>query len=129
MPAVTRSDHPALKTLRDAVRARVDELGVSHWKLAERAGLYNQAMRYILEGRDSRFTSVADVLQALELELYVGPPRGQRSLTLSPEALKLATAFSRAAASQTSEEEALGEIVAIALAQLRAARGGFTKPA
>ena len=88
----------------------------------EEAGLNRDSIRSIYEGKDAQWTSVSNILTALELELYAGPPRDPESVTLSPEALESAAAFERLVSGTLPEGKALAELVEVHLKLLRRAR-------
>ena len=88
----------------------------------DEAGLSRDSVRAIYDGRDIQWTSAANILSALELELYVGPHRDLDGALLLPEALESAAAFERIARGVMPEAEALAELVKIHLKLLRKAR-------
>ena len=44
-------------------------------RAAINSGLPENAIRYFLEGRNSKLSRLVEICQALDLELYIGPPR------------------------------------------------------
>ena len=65
--------HKAVEQLRREVETAME--GRSVTGEAERAGLPRDAFRTILRGVDPGLSRVADICDALGLELYIGPPR------------------------------------------------------
>lgn len=57
--------------VRRALRTR----NTTAFRAARDAGLPGNAIRHLLEGRDSRISRLAEICDALGLELYVGRPR------------------------------------------------------
>ena len=57
--------------VRRALRTR----GTTAFRAAREAGLPDNAIRYLLEGRDSSISRLAEICDALGLEFYVGRPR------------------------------------------------------
>ena len=66
---VTPEDIAAV--VRRALRTR----GTTAFRAAREAGLPDNAIRYLLEGRDSSISRLAQICDALGLEFYVGRPR------------------------------------------------------
>ena len=66
---VTPEDIAAV--IRRALRTR----NTTPFRAARDAGLPGNAIRHLLEGRDSRISRLAEICDALGLELYVGRPR------------------------------------------------------
>ena len=58
-----------------AVQQELDRRGVKPFRAAINFGLPENAIRYFLEGRNSKVSRLVEICQALDLELYVGPPR------------------------------------------------------
>ena len=59
----------------ELVRAKLEEVGQTPYRAAVSHRLPRDAFRYVLSGRTPRFDRVAQICDALGLELYVGPPR------------------------------------------------------
>ncbi len=59
--------------VRRAIRTR----NTTAFRAARDAGLPGNAIRHLLEGRDSRISRLAEICDALGLELYVGRPRAR----------------------------------------------------
>ena len=57
------------------VRSRLAEIGLSPYRAAVSHRLPRDAFRYAIAGRMPRLDRVAQICDALGLELYVGPPR------------------------------------------------------
>ena len=57
------------------VRRTLRTRNTTAFRAARDAGLPGNAIRHLLEGRDSRISRLAEICDALGLELYVGRPR------------------------------------------------------
>ena len=60
-----------------AIRRALRTRNTTAFRAARDAGLPDNAIRHLLEGRDSRISRLAEICDALGLELYVGRPRVQ----------------------------------------------------
>lgn len=63
-----------------AVREALSERGATAYRASLEAGLPGNAIRYVLEGRATKSDRLAEICDALGLELYVGPPRESSSI-------------------------------------------------
>ena len=61
-----------------AIRQALAEKGTTAYRASLDAGLPGNAIRYALEGRATKSQRLAEICDALGLELYVGPPREQK---------------------------------------------------
>lgn len=61
-----------------AIRRELDRRGITAYRAAISAGLPENAIRYVLEGRDSKTSRLSAICSALGLEFYIGPPRDQQ---------------------------------------------------
>ena len=57
------------------VRLELQRRGTNPFRAAVEAGLPANAIRYVLEGRESKVGRMAEVCDALGLEFYIGPPQ------------------------------------------------------
>ena len=57
------------------VRTELQRRGLSPRRAAREVGLPDNAIRYLIEGRDIKTSRLAEITNALGLEFYVGPPR------------------------------------------------------
>ena len=57
------------------VRRALGARGTTAFRAAREAGLPDNAIRYLLDGRDSSISRLAQICDALGLEFYVGRPR------------------------------------------------------
>ncbi len=64
--------------IAEAVREALSERGATPYRASLEAGLPGNAIRYVLEGRATKSDRLAEICDALGLELYVGPPRELR---------------------------------------------------
>ena len=62
-----------LEPIRKAVQLRIEIEGQGAF--IRRTGLPLNIVRGLLEGRDSQFTNVVKIAEAVDMECYVGPPR------------------------------------------------------
>ena len=60
----------------DAVETALKKIGSNPYRAAQKAGLPDNAIRYIIEGRQVKISRLSEVCEAIGLEFYVGPPRG-----------------------------------------------------
>ena len=63
------------KDIIATIRQELDRRGITPFRAAIRSGLPENAIRYVLEGRDSKISRLVEICAALDLELYIGPPR------------------------------------------------------
>ncbi len=73
-PIVSRMTPSATLTFRDAVRECIETEGLR--PLSERTGIPVGQIRSIRDGRAALSTTIERVSEALGLEFYIGPPRG-----------------------------------------------------
>ena len=67
------------------VSQAISRRGTNPWRLAVDAGLPGNAVRHLLDGHEPKASRLAEICAALDLEFYIGPPRGEASaLPLSP---------------------------------------------
>ena len=59
------------------VRKELERNRMTPYRAAIDAGLPENAIRYVLEGREPKAGRLAEICEALGLEFYVGPPRGE----------------------------------------------------
>ena len=64
------------REVADAIRRELRLRRLSPFRAALDAELPGTAIRHILEGRQPRLGRLVEICDALDLELYVGPPRG-----------------------------------------------------
>lgn len=57
------------------IRSRLEEIGQSPYRAAVSRSLPRDAIRYVLTGHMPRLDRVAQICDALDLELHVGPAR------------------------------------------------------
>lgn len=69
----------ALEPIRKAVQLRIEIEGQGAF--IRRTGLPLNIVRGLLEGRDSQFTNVLKIAEAVDMECYVGPPRSSEQGT------------------------------------------------
>lgn len=58
-----------------AVRDALTLQGTNAYRAAQAAGLPQNSIRYLLEGREPKLSRMIEICRALDLEFYVGPPR------------------------------------------------------
>ena len=61
----------------EAIRRELDRRQITPYRAAIRAGLPENAVRYVLEGRDCKTSRLSAICSSLGLELYIGPPRSR----------------------------------------------------
>ena len=64
------------------IRRELERRGTNAYRAAVDAGLPQNAIRSVLRGREPGSERLAEICRALELEFYVGPPRGHRQETI-----------------------------------------------
>lgn len=65
----------------------LERRGTNAYRAAVDAGLPQNAIRSVLRGREPGSDRLAEICRALELEFYVGPPRGHgKEASETPEA-------------------------------------------
>jgi len=64
------------------IRRELERRGTNAYRTAVDAGLPQNAIRSVLRGREPGSDRLAEICRALELEFYVGPPRGHRQETI-----------------------------------------------
>ena len=64
------------KQIAGVIRRSLDEQGLSPFRAAIDARLPENAIRTVLSGHEPKLGRLAEICDALGLELYVGPPRG-----------------------------------------------------
>ena len=67
-----------------AVQAELDRRGTNQHAAAMSAGLPKNSVRYVVEGRDNRLSTVLRVCRALDLGIYIGEPRDRHDPVNSP---------------------------------------------
>ena len=63
------------------IRMELERRGTNAYRAAVDAGLPQNAIRSVLKGREPGSDRLAEICRALELEFYVGPPRGHHEET------------------------------------------------
>lgn len=63
------------------IRRELERRGTNAYRAAVDAGLPQNAIRSVLQGREPGSERLAEICRALELEFYVGPPRGHHQET------------------------------------------------
>ena len=87
---------------RNVVKAVISGRPVS--RVATDAGLPRDAIRNILEGHDPRLSRVEDVTRALDLEFYIGPPRGEDAADIAEPSEATPTAIPASSAEATPQD-------------------------
>ncbi len=64
------------------IRRELERRGTNAYRAAVDAGLPQNAIRSVLRGREPGSERLAEICRVLELEFYVGPPRGHREETI-----------------------------------------------
>ena len=64
------------------IRRELERRGTNAYRAAVDAGLPQNAIRSVLRGREPGSERLAEICRALELEFYVGPPRGHHDETI-----------------------------------------------
>ena len=59
-----------------AVRDALNRQGSNAFRAARAAGLPDNSIRYLLEGREPKLSRLIEICRAVGLEFYIGPPRG-----------------------------------------------------
>ncbi len=59
------------------VRQELERRGVTPYRASLNAGMPGNAIRYVLEKRATKSDRLAEICRALDLEFYIGPPRGK----------------------------------------------------
>ena len=60
------------------IRQELERRGTNAYRAAVDAGLPQNAIRSVLRGREPGSERLAEICRALQLEFYVGPPRGHQ---------------------------------------------------
>ena len=64
------------------IRGELERRGTNAYRAAVDAGLPQNAIRSILQGREPGSERLAEICRALDLEFYVGPSKGQHEETI-----------------------------------------------
>ena len=64
-----------MQTIVAIIREELDRRGTTPFRAAVDAGLPDNAIRYVLEGRQPKSERLAAICAALDLDFYIGPPR------------------------------------------------------
>ena len=70
--------------IAEVIRQELERRQITPFRAAVDAGMPENAIRYVLEGRDTKAGRLVEICEALGLEFYVGPPR--ESSTPAPSA-------------------------------------------
>jgi len=73
-----------LSEIAAVIRRELERRGTNAYRAAVDSGLPQNAIRSVLRGRDPGSERLAEICRALELEFYVGPPRGRHEETSEP---------------------------------------------
>ena len=65
-----------LSEIATVIRRELERRKTNAYRAAVDAGLPQNAIRSVLRGREPGSDRLAEICRALELEFYVGPPRG-----------------------------------------------------
>ena len=68
-----------VRRIREIVRGELKRRGLNPFRATKETGLPQNALRYLLEGREPKVGRLAEICSALGLEFYVGPPREETS--------------------------------------------------
>ena len=63
------------ESIKEVFEAQIRRKGTNPFRCAKEAGLPGTAIRHVLEGHEPRISRLAEICDALGLELYVGRPR------------------------------------------------------
>ena len=63
--------------IREIIQEELRRRGSNPFRATRETGLPENALRYLLEGREPKAGRLAEICQALGLEFYIGPPRGE----------------------------------------------------
>ena len=61
----------------EIIRRELERRGTNPFRAAKEAGLPGNAIRYVLDGHEPKVGRLANICDALSLEFYIGPPRGE----------------------------------------------------
>ena len=73
-----------ISEIEDVIRRELERRGTNAYRAAVDAGLPQNAIRSVLRGREPGSERLAEICRALELEFYVGPPRGHHEEPSGP---------------------------------------------
>ncbi len=94
--------------IAEVIRQELERRQITPFRAAVDAGMPENAIRYVLEGRDTKAGRLVEICEALGLEFYVGPPR--EPSTPSPSA---PTGAAKAIRQRFSNEDLRREINAV----------------
>ena len=63
--------------IAEVIRQELERRQTTPFRAAINAGMPENAIRYVLEGREPKAGRLAKICEALDLELYIGRPRGE----------------------------------------------------
>lgn len=116
-----------LEPIRKAVQLRIEIEGQGAF--IRRTGLPLNIVRGLLEGRDSQFTNVMKIAEAVDMECYVGPPRsgGQGTKGNASNAERLANLLDTYMSFKSSEAQEVFVEMCQVMAEKKPKTGGRSK--
>ena len=116
-----------LEPIRKAVQLRIEIEGQGAF--IRRTGLPLNIVRGLLEGRDSQFTNVMKIAEAVDMECYVGPPRsgGQGAKGNASNAERLANLLDTYMSFKSSEAQEVFVEMCQVMAEKKPKTGGRSK--